>query len=76
MNILTAVDFPDGGVITYNGTPITRDNSEEYRRSCVSVVYQDFMLLDDMSVRDNIAFALQAVGQSYTDAISRSCSRW
>ena len=67
MNILTAVDFPDGGVITYNGTPITRDNSEEYRRSCVSVVYQDFMLLDDMSVRDNIAFALQAVGQSYTD---------
>ncbi len=67
MNILTAVDFPDGGAITYNGTPITKDNSEEYRRSCVSVVYQDFMLLDDMSVRDNIAFALQAVGQSYTD---------
>ncbi|MDE6550601.1 MAG: ATP-binding cassette domain-containing protein [Clostridia bacterium] len=67
MNILTAVDFPDGGSITYNGTPITRNNAEEYRRSCVSVVYQDFMLLDDMKVRDNIAFAMQAVGQSYTD---------
>lgn len=62
MNILTASDYPSKGKVIYNGVEITKENAESYRRSCVSEIYQDFLLLDDMSVKDNIAFAMQAAG--------------
>ncbi len=65
LNLLTANDFPSSGKIEYCGREITAKNSEEFRRRYCSNIYQDYMLLEDMSVRENVELAMQASGQEY-----------
>ena len=39
---------------------INRKNSEKYRKAHCSNIYQDYMLIEDMTVGENIELALQA----------------
>lgn len=53
-NILSGLDTPTSGGITYNNKLLS---SEELREK-VAVVYQDFQLLKDFTVADNIGLAM------------------
>lgn len=54
-----------GGLIDYEGK-IKYDNQsvniEEYRRKNIGYIFQDFLLFDEMSVRDNIKVSLNISG--------------
>ena len=52
----------DGGSVKVGGEEVTRmrdANAAVFRRTHIGVVFQDFNLFDDMSVRDNILYPLR-----------------
>ena len=51
---VTGAYVPDSGTITIAGTPYSSLTPEQARRLGVGVVYQEFNLLPDMSVAENI----------------------
>ncbi|MBP5092045.1 MAG: ABC transporter ATP-binding protein/permease [Bacilli bacterium] len=66
LHLLGGLLGPTSGDIVVDGTSISsldRDELEKYRNTCVGVVFQDFKLLDDLSVADNVALALSLQGR-------------
>ena len=66
LNLLTALDYPTRGKVEFDGVEITPKNSEDFRMRYCGNIYQDYMLIDDLSIRDNIEIALQACGEEYS----------
>ncbi len=57
---------PTSGVITVNGrklNKIKRRQIPKFRRN-IGVVFQDFLLLKDRNIYDNVAFAQKVIGES------------
>ncbi|MBR6020297.1 MAG: ABC transporter ATP-binding protein/permease [Lachnospiraceae bacterium] len=61
LNILCGLDLPSEGEVYYNDTPISKQNEkwlDDYRNTEIGIVFQDFLLMDEMSVADNVKLAL------------------
>ena len=54
MKILTAVHKPDRGIILVNGQPVRIGNPLEARNLGIEMIYQDFSLVPNLSITDNI----------------------
>lgn len=62
LNLLGGLDKPTVGQIEIDGTSMqsfTQADYESYRNSYVGFVFQEYNLLDDFNVKDNVALALQ-----------------
>ena len=61
LNILASLDKPTSGEVLLNGKDITRIKEKEisqFRRKNLGFVFQDFNLLDTLTISENIALAL------------------
>jgi len=61
LNILSTIDRPTSGNIFYDGRDVLTMKNRElslFRRNKIGFLFQDFNLLDNMSVEDNIALPL------------------
>ncbi|WP_086315173.1 hypothetical protein A5821_002610 [Enterococcus sp. 7F3_DIV0205] len=61
LNILATLDMPTNGTVTLNGkniTEIPEGKLAAFRRENLGFVFQDFNLLDNFSVKDNIFLPL------------------
>ena len=61
LNILATLDRPTGGSVLLNGEDIQKISSKvltEFRRDHLGFVFQDFNLLETLSVYDNIVLPL------------------
>ncbi|MCR2044849.1 ABC transporter ATP-binding protein [Anaerosalibacter massiliensis] len=61
LNMLSTIDKPTSGKIYYEGKDIGNMKNRElsvFRRNNIGFIFQDFNLLDSMSVEDNIALPL------------------
>lgn len=68
LNILAALDTPTSGEIQLDGVPFSRIREKEratFRRNNLGFVFQDFNLLDNFTLEDNILLPLVLAGCSY-----------
>ena len=67
LNILAALDKPTGGEVLLNGKNLVNIKEKEisaFRRDNLGFVFQDFNLLDNFSLKDNILLPLVLEGVS------------
>ncbi|GKV56121.1 ABC transporter ATP-binding protein [Sporosarcina sp. NCCP-2222] len=68
LNIIATIDQPTSGSIRIDGTEITGMRDEplsEFRRSNLGFIFQDYNLLDSLTIRENIMLPLAFANQSY-----------
>lgn len=74
LNIIAALDKPTSGEVWLDGRNIVTIKEREisaFRREHLGFVFQDFNLLDNFSLKDNILLPLVLAGKSYKEMISR-----
>ena len=74
LNILAALDKPTGGKVYLNGNDLGKIREKEmaaFRRQNLGFVFQDFNLLDTLTLKDNIFLPLVLSGKKYTEMESR-----
>lgn len=62
LNIIAGLDRPDAGSVTIGGTDIATlddDGLDDLRRNTVSVIFQSFGLLEDLSAAENVGLPLR-----------------
>lgn len=59
LSLLAGLDTPQDGEITYEGTPVTNMDLNEYRRTKAAVIYQDFKLFPLLTVVENIMYPME-----------------
>ena len=66
LNLLGGLDKPSQGEIIVNGNPIasfTPKDLDEYRNAHVGFVFQEYNVLDDMTIEENVELALRLQSQ-------------
>ncbi len=74
LNILAALDKPTGGSLTLDGADLAKIKDKDaaaFRRSNLGFVFQEFNLLDTLTVRDNILLPLVLAGTHYRAMMRR-----
>ena len=67
MNMLSGVDTPTEGEVIVEGKSLFKRDSKElfgYRNSYVGLIFQDYNLIEDMNVYDNIKLPLELLGSN------------
>lgn len=75
MYSLSGMDKPDGGQIDFDGTDITKLNSDKlavFRRSQCGFVFQQIYLIDKMSLMDNVIAAGVLTSRNKEDIKNRA----
>jgi putative ABC transport system ATP-binding protein len=74
LNVLGLIDSPSTGAYRFMGEDVARCSEEQLtlrRRSRVGFVFQNFNLIDDLNVAENVEVALLYVGVSRAERRSR-----
>ena len=74
LNILASLDTATSGKVLLNGQELSKVSQKDlcaFRRGHLGFVFQDFNLLDTMSLRDNIFLPLVLAGMSYREMEER-----
>ncbi|MDO4299302.1 MAG: ABC transporter ATP-binding protein [Lachnospiraceae bacterium] len=74
LNILAALDKPTGGTVLLDGRDLAKVKESEkaaFRRDNLGFVFQDFNLLDNFSLQDNIFLPLVLAGKKYQEMEER-----
>src|SRR6516165_2352933 len=61
LRLMAGLIRPDTGTVTYDGTPITSDNSREFRRR-IGFVVQDGGLFPHLTARGNVTLMARHLG--------------
>lgn len=75
LNILASLDKPTSGEVLLEGKNIVKISEKEiskFRRENLGFVFQDFNLLDNFSIQDNIFLPLVLSNQSYETMLKES----
>jgi len=73
LKLISAIERPSGGQVLVNGYDLSKIRSGKiplFRRE-IGIIFQDYKLLYDRSVFDNVALPLIVSGASYRDVGSR-----
>ena len=75
LNILSTIDKPSQGSVMLDGKEITGLNNKDLsrlRRDKIGLIFQDYNLLDTMTLQDNIALPLSLNGVSPKSCVERT----
>lgn len=71
LNLCGGLDFPDSGEIIIKGRSskdFSQSDFDSYRNTFVGFVFQEYNILDEFTVEDNIALALELQGKNKNKA--------
>ena len=73
LKLIMCEETPNEGDIIGNGTHITSLKKREipYLRRMMGIVFQDFRLIDNMTVYENVAFAMHVIGATQSEIKKR-----
>lgn len=74
LNMLAALDKPTGGSVQLDGQELSKIKESEvasFRRDNLGFVFQEFNLLDTLSIEDNIFLPLVLAGKDYKEMEQR-----
>lgn len=74
LNLLASIDQPTSGQVIFQGEDINSLNSKElarFRRDHIGFLFQDFNLLHNMTIKDNIALPLSLQDVSAKEIVKR-----
>lgn len=73
LKLIMREEIPNSGEIVIDGKKLSAVRRKEvpYLRRTMGIVFQDFRLIDKMTVYDNIAFAMHVIGASQRDVRKR-----
>jgi ABC-type lipoprotein export system ATPase subunit len=72
MNMLSGVDVPSTGEVIIGDKSLYKGTKKEmfgYRNSYVGLVFQDYNLIEDLNVYDNIKLPFELLGETDTKAV-------
>ncbi len=75
MHMIGALDKPTSGAITVLGQELSKLNDKElslFRNSKIGFIFQDFNLINYLSVADNITLPLRILGKSSSEAAEKA----
>ncbi len=75
MNLIATIDNPSGGYVTFNNEKITfkKDRHKaKYRKENIGFVFQNFNLISDMTILDNVAIVMEIAGSSKKERYQRA----
>ncbi|HPG92138.1 MAG TPA: ABC transporter ATP-binding protein [Clostridia bacterium] len=59
LSLMAGLDLPVSGEVIFEGTPTGKLNLDDYRKKCVSIVYQDFCLFQLLTALENIMYPME-----------------
>lgn len=74
LNLISTIDKPTSGKIIFDGYDlgtIKDHNLSKLRRNSIGFIFQDFNLLDNMTIEDNIALPLALEKKNHSDILRR-----
>lgn len=68
LNILSTIERPTSGSVKYDGKEVFNMKNKEiskFRKDNIGFIFQDYNLIDSMSIEDNIALPMVISGENY-----------
>ena len=65
INLLSCLDSPTSGSIFFNDELLKGKKAEEYKKHDVAIVFQDYNLIRNLTIGDNMRIAYEAAGLEY-----------
>lgn len=65
LNVLSTIDDASSGIIKINGDDIldlNENKKSEFRKDYLGFIFQDYLLLDSLTIRENISLPLSLIG--------------
>lgn len=78
LNILGGLDVPDEGELIVDGrssSTFAKADFDSYRNTFVGFVFQEYNVLDEFTVAENVSLALELQGEGVNDKIERILER-
>lgn len=75
LNLLSTIDMPTSGKVIVEGQDIGKLGEKQlsnFRGSTIGFIFQEFNLLDNMTIRDNIALPLTLNGEKVSVIVERT----
>lgn len=73
LKLIMREELPSSGTVTVNGRDLTKMKRSQvpYLRRTMGIVFQDFRLIDKMTVFENVAFAMRVTGAKQNEIKKR-----
>ena len=68
LNILSTIERPTSGIVKYDAKEVFNMKNKEiskFRKDNIGFIFQDYNLIDSMSIEDNIALPMVISGENY-----------
>ena len=72
LSIMAGLDTPSGGSVFFDGENLKNIELNEYRKSKIALIFQQFHLFPMLTALENVSFLMESSGMQRRDAIEKA----